>query len=370
MKKHTNESKNAIYKQVMEEVKRQLPNMIQEISSTMATDAAEKADRFGNKRMADRFREYAENRRKEELAQSYDDVFEVLGEYSPFVGKSEQKLYILRYIPTNIVCLAQIKNKKDAAVLRVRGNELVEITQPEIINDFAGLLKHNVVKKGSLRSFGSSFGGTRQMATRVVKFVNDTLGTNISWRYFCADSNSIEKTENVKVDKVIPLNAAKINYIKVGLSRYATEQKPYTIYYVIISDEKLGATLGFRIYEFKKCNVVSSNKQSGPVLEALKRTYKKTFENAPAPNRETCKIEYLHQYVFAKSKKKYVAALFNFIAGELNIRIDFQNFQDAYDAELANINLAEIGLQVSAQIEDEGGAALDPTQSLMDYADF
>ena len=334
-------------------------SLVNEISSTLYYDAADAARSYnGGEELANRFRARAQEVEADELSNRTDDFYEEIGKFK--IGNKQ--FVIGKYIPTNIYVILLFKGlneKSRVAIARIARDKIVPISNESIIADIVSVynISSNPISQSqTLSSFSKAFTPSstkkkteehaiieRNYAKELAAKIKDTVGADISWRYFfdgrasiATVRNSAKKDSYFTVCEPKPVGTEGIDEkVFVATLVYGKNRDLYTIFYFYLSDGEHNSFV--RIYRTEKGYFVYGSKQTNPLYDRLREIFPKEMEDKVRPSTKTdSNILYSYKWLhdlpepLVKALLKYMQVILRYDGRFTKDRLTWQHFVKAY----------------------------------------
>ena len=334
-------------------------SLVNEISSTLYYDAADAARSYnGGEELANRFHSRAQEVEADELSNRTDDFYEEIEKFK--VGNKQ--FVIGKYIPTNIYVILLFKGlneKSRVAIARIARDKIVPISNESIVADIVS--KYNITSNPissaqTLSSFSKAFTPSstkkkteehaiieRNYAKELSKKIKDTVGADISWRYFFDGRASIATVRNrAKKDSYFTVCTPETVHAEdvpgevfVATLVYGKNRDLYTIFYFYLSDGEHHSFV--RIYRTEKGYFVFGYKQTNPLFNRLLEIFPNEMDGKVRPSTKTdSNILYSYKWLsdlpdpLVKALLKYMQVILRYDDRFTKDRLTWQHFVKAY----------------------------------------
>lgn len=246
---------------------------LDEASSTMYYDAAERAEKYGQTDLAARFRSMGDEALEREQHTEHEVTLDVLKEIELPGGRV---FTIAKYIPHNMNVLVFQYQKNYTAVVRLRQNDITEIKSMDIKTDIANLYQRRAIAKSNLYAIGCALNRNKAVAKDVASQINELLGTNIHYRYFMGDK-APARQRYVTEGEYLPIDETPASGYEVCIvQRKKNLEKPedpdtpfYNIYYILIGNAE--KSFMFRLYVAVNENLIYGCKAPQMAYRVMKK---------------------------------------------------------------------------------------------------
>lgn len=337
-------------------------SLINEISSTVYYDAADAARSYnGGEELANRFRSRAMEVEADELSNRTDDFYKEIKK--PFTIGNKQ-FVIGHYLPTNIYVLLLFKGqnaKSRVAIARIARDKIVPISNESIIADIVSVYNISstpISQAQTLSSFSKAFTPSstkkktaehafieRNYAKELAAKIKETVGADISWRYFfdgrasiTTVRNSEKKNSYFTICTPEPVGAEGIDKkIFVATLIYGKTREWYTYFYFYLSDGE--HTSFVKIERTDKGYTVKGYTQTDPLFNRLKEIFPEEMSDKPCPPSKNSNIIYSVDWLrklpdqLVKALLKYMQVILRYDGRINEKKLTWQHFADAYRVE-------------------------------------
>lgn len=339
---------------------------LKEISSTTAYDAADRAEQFYQHKRAEELRKAGDAKREEERSAEYDELLQILAEFE----ENGKKFYVAYYVPAQMKVLVYINDNTKCAVARIRKDELVNITRPEIITDIALMFnKRKPVTGNAVVSIARALGHSRLSAQKCIKIINNAAGSNLSYNYLNAEAGKREV--NLTDGKFKFLSGRPIGDYKLAVCEYVptddeiakkeeAQNEIYTIYYAMVGHPDESFMIRLKTVE-KTVQVEGPVQMSAP-YRVMKRNG--AIDGCAVPTSKTSDISKIYEF-FTKHnvvEPGYNRPLSGLIISFFNTQLKngfltMDNIRKGFDKKYKQDDLADGVVRTDAQ--EDGGESLD-----------
>lgn len=337
-------------------------SLINEISSTVYYDAADAARSYnGGEELANRFHARAQEVEADELSNRTDDFYEEIEKFK--IGNKQ--FVIGKYIPTNIYVILLFKGlneKSRVAIARIARDKIVPINNESILADIVSVynISSNPISRSqTLSSFSKAFTPSstkkkteehaiieRNYAKELAAKIKDTVGADISWRYFFDGRSSIATVHNsakkdsyftvCKPHKVKLKGVDKEVFVAVLL--YGKTRDWYTYFYFYLTDGEHNSFV--KIERTERDYFVKGYTQTDPLFNRLKEIFPEDMRGKVRPSTKTdSKMLYSYKWLRDLGKPlctaliEYMQKILRYDGRFTKDRLTWKHFVEAYRNE-------------------------------------
>ena len=350
----TKQEIDKLRREILEMCRPMMEGLVNELKSSTFYDAALQADRYNNTDLGNRFRAAGDEALAREQHTEFENTLDVYREFDV----AGFDFVIAHYIPGDFDVLICLKDVSKAYMVRIDENtdSLKEINSLEFKTDIATLYQRKPVAKPNVPSIGSIIYKDRATAKELAGIINNELGTNLSWRWFYADKKA--KTSSIdKLSKYQAQSGTTIDGYNVGIVKRNSNQATYSIFYVIIGNEK--SSFVMTIYKALQGLFVFGNSQPGPIYNVIKIA--KPDWPIARPSKELSHIQNIFEFFSNPDNRRLSRLTFNFIAKMIDVRIDLTDIETGVRMEKAG---AKTGQWASLNMLIDDDADLPPVEDL------